>query len=189
MELPDIRRQITPTPTPTRVVASWLAQKRQCSRAVPTRRLYRRRAHQDAFRRDVSVSHDDGWRLKLHGVSRALSQSQRFANVHAQLTRTQSRRWPIGGHMSRAENRVSHQRRDSQASIGLLWRLPYTYDSARWLRTREQTLPRAPTGRARTHAAVPDVGCACSHVRFGCRGPCVLPYGAATAARRRANPK
>ena len=59
----------TPTPSCDGVVASQLARTRQCSRAVPARRCYRRRVIETRSADGASVSHDDGWRLMLHDVS------------------------------------------------------------------------------------------------------------------------
>ena len=86
--------------------------------------------HRDTFRRRCERLTR---RLMLHDVS--ISQSQRFGNVHAQLTSTQRPTRSTGAHMARTwrgqNTKYVHQRQDPQASIRLLRHLPYTYEPER----------------------------------------------------------
>ena len=102
MELTDLGRQLITTQLRPELSRSWPARTRQCSRAVPVRRSYRRRVHRDLFRRRCERL--TGWRLKLHDVS--ISHSQRFGNVHAQLTSTPRPTRSTGAHMARAKHQI-----------------------------------------------------------------------------------
>ena len=151
---------------------------------MPARRCYRRRVIETRSADGASVSHDDGWRLMLHDVSisqlvATLWKRPRAAHIY---TEPNAVNWRAHGAGETPNMFINDKTRKHRFDCCGTCRTRTSQSARRgpWA-SHSQTLPRAPTGRARTQAAVPGVGCACSHVRFGCRGPRVLPYGAATA--------